>query len=609
MTEHDRTPDLRAYPATVAELVDHRAERYPDADFLLGYSDGGLKSVSGREFARRILSANVHLRDLGVEKGTRVALLSGNKPGWGIAFCGVVSSGAVVVPIDPLLTPSEYGHILRASRARVLVAEEKFCLDVEEHRDRYGDLEHVVNLDAWDPAVPGRPVPDVEAPPTRPSPTDTCSILFTSGTTGKSKAVRLEHRNVVANIKQLYERIHTGPGDTFVSVLPLFHTFESTCGFLMPLYSGARIIYAASLKSRDIVAAIRDGEGTIILGVPLLYEKLLAGIHDAVKKQPALKRVAFSASLGVVKAGRAVLKADWGRGIFRGLRAKAGFGRIRIMISGASALDPDVARGFSHLGLPLCQGYGLTETSPVDTVDFAGAGNLRPASVGPCLWGSEVAVLEPDEEGRGELCFRGPQVMPGYLDNPEADAAVFFEADPPEVTNHGDRPLYAAGPGVDLVPPEYRKYWFRTGDIGYLDADGYVYIAGRKKNVIVTAAGKNVYPEEIEEKLSRSPFIAECVVLGRRNSKTGREDVTVVIVPDYEHFELGAREKGYELDQHKIRETLRREVGRVNEQLAPFKRVKDFQLRDEELPKTSTKKVKRYLLEGEPVPAPPPRGD
>jgi long-chain acyl-CoA synthetase len=608
MTESACTPDLLAYPATVAELVDHRGESYPDADFLLGYSDGGLKSVGGRDFKRRVLAANAHLRSLGVEKGTRVALLSANRPGWGVAFCGVVYSGAVVVPIDPLLTPSEYGHILRASRARILIAEEKFRLDVEEHRDRYPDLERVVDLDGWDPAIPGRAVPDAEPPAERPSPTDTCSILYTSGTTGKSKAVRLEHRNVVANIKQLYQRVHTGPGDTFVSVLPLFHTFESTCGFLMPLYSGARVIYAASLKSRDIIAAVRDGEGTILLGVPLLYEKLLAGIRDAVRKQPALTRAAFSASL-VVRAGRAVLKANWGKGFFRGLREKAGFGKMRIMISGASALDPDIARGFHLLGFPLCQGYGLTETSPVDAVDFAGTPDLRPASVGPCVWGSEVMVLEPDEEGRGELCFRGPQVMPGYLDNPEADAAVFFEADPPEAKNFDDRLLYAAGPGLDRVPPEYRGRWFRTGDIGRLDAEGYVYIAGRKKNVIVTAAGKNVYPEEIEEKLSRSPFVAECMVLGRRNEKTGREDVTVVIVPDYEHFELGAREKGYELDQHKIRETLRREVGRVNTELAPFKRIKDFQLRDEELPKTSTKKVKRYLMEGEAVPAPPSRGE
>jgi long-chain acyl-CoA synthetase len=199
--------------------------------------------------------------------------------------------------------------------------------------------------------------------------------------------------------------------------------------------------------------------------------------------------------------------------------------------------------------------------------------------------------------------------MPDYLDNPEADKAAFFEADPPAAINHGDRLLYAAGPGVDGVPPEHRGYWFRTGDVGWMDADGYVYIAGRKKNVIVTAAGKNVYPEEIEEKLSRSPFVAECVVLGRRIEGTNREDVVAIIVPDYEHFELGAREKGYALDQHKVRETLRREVGRVNEQLAGYKRIKDFQLRDERFPKTSTKKVKSYLLESEPVPAPPSRND
>ncbi len=599
MNDGRYTPDLRAYPTTVAELVNHREETYPETDFLLGYYVGELKTVGTDDFARRVRAVNAHLRQLGVEKGGRVALLSHNKPGWGICYCGVVLSGAVVVPIDHLLTSSEYGHILRASKVEVLIAEDKVYLDVRENQDHYPDLKHVVNLDDWELLDPAKSVPDLGDPPTRPEATDPCSILFTSGTTGKSKAVLLEHRNIIANLKQTYSRVYTGPGDTFVSVLPLFHTFECTCGFLMPLFSGARIIYAPSLKSRDIIGAIRDGEGTLMLGVPLLYEKMLAGIGNAVKKQPALKRAAFAASLGVVKAGRAVFKANWGKGIFRGLRAKAGMGKIRFFLSGAASLDPEVARGFNHLGFLIFQGYGLTETSPVDTVDFPDLRICRPASIGAVIWGAEVMIIEPDEEGLGELCFRGPQVMPGYLDNPEANEAVFFEADPPVEAALGKRLLYAAGPGVNQVPPEYRAKWFRTGDIGWIDSDGHVYIAGRKKNVIVTAAGKNVYPEEIEEKLSRSPFIAECVVMGRRINETNREDVVAVIVPDCVFFELNAQEKGYTIDQHKVHETLRREVRRVNDQLAGYKRIKDFQVRDEELPKTSTKKVKRHLLEGE----------
>ncbi|MBD3373308.1 MAG: AMP-binding protein, partial [Candidatus Coatesbacteria bacterium] len=382
----------------------------------------------------------------------------------------------------------------------------------------------------------------------------------------------------------------------FVSVLPLFHTFECTCGLLMPLYSGARIIYAPSLKSRDIIRAIREGEGTIMLGVPLLFEKLLAGIHGAIKKQPAFKRAAFRASLGLVKLGRAILKGRWGKGIFRGLRDKAGLARLRLMFSGAAALDPNVARGFENLGLLLVQGYGLTETSPVTNGNHPDFESAVPETIGPCLWGTEVLVRDPDEHGHGELCYRGPQVMPGYLDNPRADEAVFIDAPIPGDGELEDRRLYAAGPGVEETPESERGRWFRTGDIGWIGADGHPRIAGRSKNVIVTAAGKNVYPEQIEEQLSRSPFVAECVVMGRRVEGSNREDVIAVIVPDYEHFDLAAREKGYELNENKIRETLRREVMRTNDELASFKRIKDFVVREEEFPKTSTKKIKRYLL-------------
>jgi len=597
-------PDLTAYPRTVAELVERRAELLPDHDMVMGFVGEELRTTTGREFYARSLAVNARLRELGVDKGDRVALLAPNKPRWGICYSGVVASGAVVVPIDPLLTEHEYGHILRESRARVLLAHDRVAGDVEEHREDFPDLEAVIDIDGWPLLDPDTPTPEVEEPPTRPAPEDTCSILFTSGTTGQSKAVRLLHRNLVTNAKQLLERVYIDSRDTFVSVLPLFHTFECTCGLLLPLYSGARVIYTPSLKSRDIIRTIRAGEGSIMLGVPLLFEKLLAGIHSSIAKQPALKRAAFRASLGLVKLGRAVLQGRWGKGIFRGLRDKAGMAKLRLMISGAAALDPNVARGFEHLGLLLIQGYGLTETSPVTNANYPDFERAVPESIGPCLWGTEVLVYQPDEHGHGELCYRGPQVMPGYLDNAAANAAVFMDADIPADTELTGKTLYAAGPGVDEVPPEQRGPWFRTGDIGWIDAAGYPRIAGRQKNVIVTAAGKNVYPEQIEEYLSRSPFVAECVIMGRRQPDSNREDVVAVIVPDYEHFDLAAREKGYQLNQTKIRETLRREVGRINDQLASFKRIKDFVIREEEFPKTSTKKIKRYLLRTDVVEAP-----
>ena len=314
--------------------------------------------------------------------------------------------------------------------------------------------------------------------------------------------------------------------------------------------------------------------------------------------------MAFHASLGLVKLGRAMLKGRWGKGIFRGLRDKAGLARLRLMISGAAALDPNVARGFEHLGLLLAQGYGLTETSPVTNVNHADFERAVPETIGPCLWGNEVLVRDPDEHGHGELCYRGPQVMPGYLDNPRADAAVFIEEPVPNEPELDGKLIYAAVPGLEETPDSERERWFRTGDIGWIGADGHPRIAGRSKNVIVTAAGKNVYPEQIEEPLSRSPFIAECVVMGRRLEGSNREDVVAIIVPDYEHFDLAAREKGYELNETKIRETLRREVTRINDELASFKRIKDFVICEEEFPKTSTTKIKRYLLGADYLDAP-----
>jgi len=604
MPENDLTPQLNEYPTTVAEMARRRGEKFPDLPMFKGRYDGEIKTINGKEFSRKVAAVNAHLRSLGVGKGDRVALLSPNKPGWGVCYCGIVYSGAVVVPVDHLLTEVEYGHILRASKAKVLIAAESTAADVKEKLDDLPNLERVIDIDSWDILHPDTPAPDAEEPPTKPDAEDTLAILFTSGTTGKSKAVRLLHRNVVINVKQVQNLGAFNTSDTFVSVLPLFHTFECTSGMLMPLYSGAAVMYTRSLKSREIIADIRDGDGTVIFGVPLLFEKILAGIHNAVKKQKAVKRAAFNAMLGMVKAGRAVLKATWGRKFFSGLREKAGLSKLRLMVSGAAPLDPNVAKGFENLGMLLAQGYGLTETSPVTNCNHPDFKLTKPETIGPCLWGTEAMVYKPDEDGHGELFFRGPQVMPGYLDNPTANEAVFIDHPIPENPQHSKILFYTAAPGVEEMPDTIRGKWFRTGDIGWIGTDGHIRISGRSKNVIVTAAGKNVYPEEIEEVMGRSPFVAECVAMGRKLEGSNREDVVLYVYPDFEYFELNAADRGYELTDDKIRETIRREVGRANDQLASYKRIKSFHLRDEEFPKTSTKKIKRFLFKEDLLNAP-----
>jgi long-chain acyl-CoA synthetase len=250
-----------------------------------------------------------------------------------------------------------------------------------------------------------------------------------------------------------------------------------------------------------------------------------------------------------------------GHAVFRSLREKGGFGSIRFFVSGAAALPPEVAQGFERLGMVILQGYGLTEASPVVSVNRFGS--PKHDSVGPVISGVEVKVLNPDETGVGELMFRGDNVMLGYYNNTEATEEVLKDG------------------------------WLYTGDSGWVDEDGHIHIAGRLKNVIVTKAGKNIYPEEIEGELSLSPYIAEVLVFGAVKASSGEEYVKAIVVPDYEYLE----QENMDTDEAFLTTLLDQEIRERCANLADYKRVKEFELRKEEFPKTSTRKIKRFLLQ------------
>lgn len=302
-----------------------------------------------------------------------------------------------------------------------------------------------------------------------------------------------------------------------------------------------------------------------MLGVPLLFEKMYAGLQRNIRQKPPLTRVLFRTFLGVVKGTRMLFRARIGGTVFRGLREKAGLNSIRLMISGGAALSPKIAQAFNHLGLRLFQGYGLTETSPVLAINPPYRSRHR--SVGVPIPGAEVRILDPDTEGIGEIAAKGDCVMAGYYRNPEATSEAIEDG------------------------------WLRTGDSGWIDKEGYLYISGRLKNVIVTRGGKNVYPEEIENVLNRSPYILESMVYSAENAEGGDEEIRAMVVPDYEYISQLADEQGRTFSDEEIEALVQGEVVKSCSEIAEYKRIRQVKIRSEEFPKTSTRKIKRHMVQ------------
>lgn len=484
-----------------------------------------------------------------------IGLIGENKPEWPIAYLAILAAGKTVVPIDCNLKPAEIAAIVRHSGVKTIICSGK-CAPIISALDQ---SQRILPLDSgsagyWINSSPAA------ISPTGSSVAEVAVIIYTSGTTGDPKAVELTHRNLISNQEGISNALAFSEEDTFLSVLPLHHTFEASCGFLTPMCNGCCIVYARSLKSKEILEDLAANNVTIMCGVPLLYEKMyftiLRGIHDA----PVLKRVLFWAIFGLSRAMR-VFGLKLGVALFRGFRQKTGLATIRMFVSGGAPLPRAVSRFFNVVGFEFLQGYGMTECSPVVTVNRPD--DNRFGSVGPPLFNVQVRIDRPDAEGIGEICVRGENTTPGYRGNPERTAELI------------------------------RDGWLFTGDLGRFHK-GHLWITGRAKNVIISAAGKNIYPEEVEEHLLASPYIMEAVVVGRKKENEG-EAVWAVLVPDFEQFRADHGIDPATPDQELIRKILSREVETVNSHSSDFKRIVGFDISLTELEKTSTKKVRRQL--------------
>jgi long-chain acyl-CoA synthetase len=566
-------------------VLEQSVTLFPDCVFMKSFSGDRFVDWSYRDFAAKSGRIGRGLATLGLKKGDRVGVLSENRPEWGASYMGVLVAGGVNVPLDALLKIPSWCHILRNSCCRILIVSRGFLPEFEPVFDDLPELEYIICMDDVESGSRAISLKDLEDRGHRhssdlphPRPSDTASILYTSGTMGQAKGVMLSHENIVSDIDSITQMIAFEEGDNFLSVLPIHHAFECTCGFLTPMAGGITITYARGLASKLIIEDIKNNKVTILLGVPLLFEKMHAGIFKAIAKKPPFTRVVFKASYSVARLLSNVFSAEPGKRIFKGLREKAGLSSLRLMVSGGAPMPPEISRTFNLLGFRFIQGYGLSESAPVLTLNPLD--KYKDASIGIPVLGAEMRIIEPDNRGIGQIIARGPMIMQGYYNNPDATAEVLKDG------------------------------WLFTGDSGWVDEEGFYYIAGRVKNVIVTPAGKNVYPEEIESELNKSPYILESLVLGRPLEGTRGEEIEAIAVPDQEYFNNLTTETGHNFTTEEIEKIITAEVQRLSSDLAEFKRVKYVQIRSEEFEKTSTKKIKRYLFKSrsEPIYARDGRG-
>jgi len=553
---------------TFCQRVVAAAEIRSDKVAMMVIGPDGTESITFGSMLAQIRSIAYRLTQEKIAFGDRVALIGENHPNWAIAYLGIIYRGAVVTPMDPAATTQAIGAFLKGSEAKLAFVSpasvEKFRAACELIGSNIPAValrplilpDGLARFEDW--AETPTPKEFNEAPP--PAGADDLALLmYTSGTTGAPKAVPLTHGNIYAESDKVEEVMRLSDQEVIVSLLPLFHAYSQIVNLWLATTVGARVVYLTELSSAGIEQGLRESEATALVGVPRLWYLFHKKIWDSVRARSLPLRTLFQ----IMLAGNGWLR-EWfdlnaGRWLFKPIHRSFG-GKLRLAVSAGASFDEDVARDFHGLGFTILQGYGLTETSGAATVTRFEDNKI--GSVGTPLNGIEVKIDRPNKDGVGEVLIRGPIVMSGYYQDPEANREAF--------TNDG---------------------WFRSGDLGRFDKQGHLYIVGRQKDVIKLPSGKNVFPEDVEAHYERSPFVSEVCVIGVRDESSqfkGAEKLRGVVVPNFEY--LKAQHIG------NAREWVVWELENLGRELPEYQRVHDFVLRAEPLPRTSTRKIKRFEI-------------
>ncbi len=544
--ETERVHDIR-------EMLERSAQRHPNKTAFLQKVNGKYRPISYIRFKNDVDAFGTALFDKGFGDA-RVIVIGENSYSWCLSYMTVVCGLGVVVPVDKEIPAEEVANIARISEATLVLYSPKYASKVEDldasitkiSFDDIGDyiVEGATLLEEKNEGYLDRSI-DRDA---------LCSLIFTSGTTGVSKGVMLSQRNICTNIENLAKMVYIDTEDTALSVLPLHHVYECTCGFIYPLYRGATVAFSEGV--RYIMKNVKEVSPTKMLCVPLLIETMYRKIWANIRKngiEQKVKKVIAATNKVKPYSARMALK----RKLFADIHESFG-GRLQLLVSGGAPIDPDVIKGMRDFGLNIIQGYGLTESAPLAAVNHDRYFNDR--SAGLVLPGGDLRIIDKQEDGTGEICYRGDNVMLGYFGRPDLTAEV------------------------------KRNGWLLTGDIGYIDDNGFLIITGRKKNVIVKANGKNVFPEELEAYICRDPMVAEAVVIGIMNDKKGDYDIVAAIYPDADY----AKETLGDATPEAIEEHIKATVEGVNNTVQTYKRIDVTLITDTEFPKNTSRKIKRF---------------
>jgi long-chain acyl-CoA synthetase len=540
---------------TLPEMFRITVSRYPERSCFTVFDPDRI-SLNYTESLKLIEAIARWLHSKGIRRGDRIAVTGKNAPEWSVAYLAVLFSGGVIVPIDYQLKNEEVDSLITTAGARMLFVDE------EKHgyyAQNPGSLEAVVSLKKGI----GSYIYDLDGPQAdieQAEESDVAAILFTSGTMGKPKGVMLSHRNLVSDCYLAQGTplivLHT---DVFYLILPIHHSYSMLAVFIETISTGAEVVFGKRMVTKTILRDLKEAKITMLLGVPLLFNKVLKGVLRGIKEKGPVVYGVISFMMLISGIIKKTFKVNPGKKMFKFILDKASLTSIRICICGGGPLAPSVFRKYNQLGIDFVQGYGLTETSPIITINPIE--QYKETSVGRPCPKVDMKILDSDERGIGEVAVKGPMVMMGYFNMAEETAASF-------------------------TPDGYLK----TGDVGYMDSENYLYLTGRSKNMIVTEGGKNVYPEEIENEFQLFEEIEQILIRGfLQDAKMKSEAIEALVYPSPEFTD----EKGETLSKETMNGRIDQIITEVNQRLQPYQKIRRTVILDNPLEMTTTKKIKR----------------
>ena len=555
---------------TIKEIFKRSMEKYPNNVLLLEKFNHKeeFKEITYKKFGEEVINLGTALTNKYGLKGERIVIIGENTYHWYLSYMTMLCGVGIAVPVDKELPENEIENVIKRSKAGAVIYSTKKKESIKKVQDKLPEVKYFIQMNS-DDELQGRNVGlntllkegrelvdsgDNSFEKIEIDPNEFKVLIFTSGTTSNSKGVMICNRNLAENINAVSAYVKLYESDRLFSVLPLHHTYESTIGFLLPFAMGASIAVCEGLKY--IVPNLQETKPTAMLTVPLLVENLYKKINTNIKKSK--KDGLVNSMIHVTNALKRV-GVDIKTKVFIEILDNLG-GNIRIIASAAAPIDAKIGKWVEDIGILFLQGYGLTETAPIAalTPDF----KPKVGSAGKPVICAEIKIDNPNENGEGEVLIKSETTMLGYYEDEEETKKAIVDG------------------------------WFHSGDIGYLDEDGYLYITGRCKNVIVTQNGKNIYPEEIELLLGKIPEIKECMVYGKKSEKEDKElIISVKVIPNMDEIQ---EKYGEDITKEKIHDIIWEKIKEVNKTLTSYKAIKNLEIKEDEFEKTTTMKIKRY---------------